>query len=221
MNKTTLKVEDWGVCDYQQAFDRQTHMVQERLSGTGGDTLVLVEHPATVTMGRRATAADLHLPEQHYADKGIVLRKINRGGLATAHELGQLVVYPIIQLKNRDLRWFSERFLTVVVDLLEDYSIEGKLKQGEPGVWVNGRKICSFGIALKKWISSHGIALNVNNSLETFTLIVPCGQPGEIVTSLAQEIGSHVDQTVLKHCFIQHFCRIFDYDPKIESNRRK
>lgn len=211
MAKTLLKIEDWGTLDYRQAFDQQARMVQERLAGCGQDTLILVEHPPTVTMGRRASDADLHFPASFYAERGITLRKINRGGLATAHEPGQLVAYPIIQLKQKDIRWFADRFLSVVVDLLADYDTSGMLKDGEPGVWVEGRKICSFGIALKKWISSHGIALNVNNTLETFALIVPCGQPEEIVTSLSREVGEMIDPIEMKSRFIQHFCRTFDY----------
>ncbi|MCW8858269.1 MAG: lipoyl(octanoyl) transferase LipB, partial [Deltaproteobacteria bacterium] len=135
----------------------------------------------------------------------------NRGGLATAHEPGQLVAYPVIALKKKDLRWFADQFLLVVIHLLADYGIEGRLKAGEPGVWVDGRKICSFGIALKKWISSHGIALNINNSLDTFDMIVPCGQPQEVVTSLRRELGEAVDQDLIKDRFVTHFCKAFDY----------
>lgn len=211
METTLLKMEDWGLLDYRQAFERQSQLVQQHLAGTGQDTLVLVEHPKTVTLGRRATATDLHFPEQFYAERGVTLKKINRGGLATAHEPGQLVAYPIILLKNKDLRWYADRFLKVVIALLADYQVEGYLKTGEPGVWVGGCKICSFGIALKKWISSHGIAVNINNSLETFAMIVPCGQPQEVVTSLRQELGAEVDLSQIKERFVAHFCNAFAY----------
>ena len=208
---TPLKIEDWGLTDYQSAFDRQAEMVQAQLAGRGCDTLVLVEHPMTVTLGRRATHADLRFPEKIFTERGITLQKINRGGLATAHEPGQLVVYPIIELKKKDLRWFSNHFLKVVISLLDDYGVHGSLKEGEPGVWVDGKKICSFGIALKKWISSHGIALNLNNSLKTFAMIVPCGRPREIVTSLSCELGQPVDMAEAKKYFIEHFCTAFNY----------
>ena len=208
---TLLEIEDWGLTDYQVAFDRQIEMVKLRLSGGGNDILIFVEHPTTVTLGRRATQADLHFPEKAFAEYGITVQKINRGGLATAHEPGQLVVYPVIELKKKDLRWFADQFLNVVVKLLADYGVEGYLKDGEPGVWVEGRKICSFGIALKKWISSHGIALNINNSLETFTMIVPCGRPDEMVTSLSRELNHEVAMAKVKSLFIEHFCRAFAY----------
>ncbi|MBN1959243.1 MAG: lipoyl(octanoyl) transferase LipB [Desulfuromonadales bacterium] len=211
MDLTPLKIEDWGLLDYDQAFARQEQMVQKHLIGEGVDTLVLVEHPATVTLGRRGSAADLHFPEQIYAQRGVTLKHINRGGLATAHEPGQLVAYPVVALKKKDVRWFAERFLHVVVQLLAEYSVTGMLKEGEPGVWVDGRKICSFGIALKKWVSSHGVAVNINNSLETFGMIVPCGQPREIVTSLAKERGQQFDMETVKRKFVEHFCNTFSY----------
>ncbi|PLY06041.1 MAG: lipoyl(octanoyl) transferase [Desulfuromonas sp.] len=206
-----LIIIDWGLLDYDSAFERQARLVQSRLEGDGVDLLALVEHPATVTLGRRATDADLHFPETLFAQRHVTLKKINRGGLATAHEPGQLVAYPIIALKKKDLRWFADRFLQVVIDLLADYGVRGERKEGEPGVWVSGKKICSFGIALKKWISSHGIALNVNNSLKTFNMIVPCGQPTEIMTSLSQECGHSVDMEELKERFVEHFCTVFAY----------
>ena len=208
---TLLAIEDWGLIDYQFAFDRQAKLVQSHLEGQGTDTLVFVEHPTTITLGRRATQTDLHFPEETYSEYGISLQKINRGGLATAHEPGQLVVYPLIELKKKDLRWFADQFLKVVVDLLGDYDIDGYLKDGEPGVWVEGRKICSFGIALKKWVSSHGIAMNLNNSLDTFNMIVPCGRPDEVVTSLSRELRRPVNMVEAKLRFVEHFCTTFDY----------
>ncbi len=208
---TPLAIEDWGLTDYQLAFDRQRELVQARLSGKGNDTLVFVEHPLTVTLGRRATQADLHFSEEIFSDRGVALQKINRGGLATAHEPGQLVVYPLMALKKKDLRWFADQFLQVVINVLAEYGVDGYLKAGEPGVWVDGKKICSFGIALKKWISSHGIALNVNNSLETFTMIVPCGRPSERVTSLSLELGHGVSMAEVKKHFTEHFCSAFSY----------
>ena len=209
---SVLKIEDWGLTDYWVAFDRQTEMVAAKLAGNGEDTLVFVEHPTTVTLGRRATDEDLHFSEKTFSERGVTLQKINRGGLATAHEPGQLVVYPIIELKKHDLRWFANRFLQVVISVLADYAVEGYLKEGEPGVWVDGRKICSFGIALKKWISSHGIALNINNSLKTFDMIVPCGRPDEVVTSLSRELNRTVDMAEAKKRFTKHFCDAFDYE---------
>lgn len=210
-NITPLLIEDWGLTDYVMALECQQKMVQEIVAGQGVDTLVIVEHPDSVTLGRRATPADIHFSEKIFAERGVVLKKINRGGLATAHEPGQLIAYPIVRLKKKDLRWFSRQLLHVVISFLADYGVHGYLKDGEPGVWVAGRKICSFGISLKKWVSSHGIALNLNNSLETFAMIVPCGRPDEVVTSLRHELGKTVDIVEAKRIFIDHFCLAFGY----------
>jgi lipoate-protein ligase B len=208
---TPLNIEDWGVLDYQVALERQTEMVQQYMAGQGTDTLVLVEHPATVTLGRRATGDDLRMSEAEMVARQVSLQRINRGGLATAHEPGQLVAYPILLLKKRDLHWFANNFLGAVIDLLAEYGLQGELKAGEPGVWVSGRKICSFGIALKKWVCSHGIALNVNNDLTTFATIIPCGRPSEVVTSMSRELGYALDLSEVKQQFCRHFSTVFLY----------
>ena len=218
---TPLTIEDWQLTDYQVAFDRQTAMVEKRLADQQGDTLIFVEHPNSVTLGRRATPSDLHFPENYFAERGIKLQKINRGGLATAHEPGQLVVYPIIRLKTKNLHWFADTFLNIVITLLADYGVDGYLKEGEPGVWVHNRKICSFGIALKKWVSCHGLALNMNNNLETFSTIVPCGRPGEVVTSLSRELGHHIDLDEAKRRFTELFCASFAYQIKPDVKGEK
>lgn len=206
-----LSIEDWGLLDYRAAFDRQTRMVQERLLGHGRDTLVLVEHPPVVTLGRRGGASDLQLAEEAYARSGVELVRINRGGLATAHEPGQLVAYPIIALPRHDLRWYAQTFLSAVVRLLDDYGLKGTLRDDDPGVWIAGRKVCSFGIAVKRWIACHGIALNLNNSLDTFSTIIPCGHPNEIITSVARELGRPIDGTRARDSFVRYFCSAFDY----------
>lgn len=211
-----LHIEHWGLTPYREAYKRQNRMVDEHLAGRGRDTLALVEHPPTVTLGRRAGVADLHLSEETYARHGVELVRINRGGLATAHEPGQLVAYPILALPKHDLRWYAQTFLTAVVALLEDFGLEGTLREQDPGVWIQGRKVCSFGIAVKKWVACHGIALNLNNSLETFSMIVPCGHPDEIVTSVAREIGRSVALDEVRERFVAYFSEAFGFQPIIQ-----
>ena len=206
-----LIVEHWGLLDYTTALNRQNDLVADYLSGHGVDRIILVEHPRTITLGRRGSENDLHYPESFYFQQGISVQHIRRGGLATAHEPGQLVAYPIVKLKQKNLKWFAASFLNVVVSLLSDYGIEGYVKSDEPGVWVNGNKICSFGIGLKRWISCHGIALNVNNDLHTFETIVPCGRPNEVVTSVAEQLGHEVELMDIYQKFLAHFCSTFNY----------
>lgn len=212
-NAPLLQIQDWGVLVYDQACARQLDMVQALLSGCGVNTLVLTEHPATVTLGRRGGEADLRCHEKDFTDRGVALQRINRGGLATAHEPGQLVVYPVMELPVRDLRHFTSGVLQTVVDLLALYGVVGELQSGNPGVWVKGRKICSFGIALKRWVTCHGIALNLNNDLSTFDLIVPCGVPHAQVTTLARETGKPVDMQQIKEQMVNLFCQQFGYIP--------
>ncbi len=208
---TPLLVQRWGRLDYQSSLDHQNELVRKYLEGDERDRIILVEHPPTITLGRRGSTNDLHFPEKFYQDRGICLQKVNRGGLATAHEPGQLVAYPILRVKKKNIKLYAETFLNVIVRLLGDYGVQGYLKPGEPGVWVNGQKICSFGIGLKRWISYHGIALNINNDLETFKMIVPCGRPDEIVTSLQAQVGFEPDMDVIYDQFLRHFCKAFDY----------
>ncbi|MDB4609651.1 lipoyl(octanoyl) transferase LipB [Verrucomicrobia bacterium] len=210
---TPLKIVDWGKLDYEKSLQRQVAHVDRCMRGDADDTLVFVEHPRTVTLGRRATDDDLHFSAAIFQERGVCLQRINRGGMATAHEPGQLVVYPLVSLKRKDVRWYCQQLLQTVVDLLADYSVVGCLKAGEPGVWVGGAKICSFGVALKKWVSSHGIAINLNNDLVTFSMIVPCGRTDERITSLKEELGKSVDIDEVKKRFVGHFCRNFGYRP--------
>ena len=211
MSRTTLDIRSWGLVDYDEALARQQALQRRRIAGEITDSLILVEHPQVVTLGLRGGENDLRCSEEQIGQNGIDLHHINRGGFATAHEPGQLVAYPIVLLKKRDLRWYSQLFLQSLADTLADYGLKAEFREGEPGLWVNGSKIASFGIAVKKWVSSHGIALNVNNDLKTFDMIVPCGKPTESVTSMAQELGGEVDMPGVVSRFVENFCRQFDY----------
>ncbi len=206
-----LNVIDWGLLSYGEAYERQKQMVAALHSGQEKDTLFLVEHPAVVTLGKRGNAGDLRFHETFLESRGVELYSIDRGGQATAHEPGQMVAYPLVRLKKKDLHWYVQTFLGSVAAVLEDYGLTPEFKSGEPGLWVNGSKITSLGVAVKKWVASHGIALNVNNDLSTFDLIVPCGKPTETVTSMAKELGRPVDMEEVKAKFVARFQEAFGY----------
>ena len=206
-----LKLVDWGVLKYAQALSRQQELVSELQNGCGQDTLVLVEHPPVVTLGKRGNQFDLRVAESFFQAQEVDLHSIDRGGQATAHEPGLLVVYPIVELQKKDLHWYVQTFLGSVAAVLKEYGLKAEFKPGEPGLWVNGSKIVSFGVAVKKWVVSHGIALNVNNDLATFDLIIPCGKPAEKVTSMAQELGRPIDMAELKSRIAEKFCSEFSY----------
>lgn len=216
MSSACIDIQDWGVVDYEKALLRQQELQQRRIADEARDTLILVQHPSVVTLGLRGGADDLRCSEEQVVESGVELHHINRGGFATAHEPGQLVAYPIVRLRKKDLRWYSQTFLQALADTLADFDLHAEFREGEPGLWVNGRKIASFGIAVKKWVSSHGIALNVNNDLSTFNLIIPCGKPAESVTSMQSEMGHDVALDTVIDKFVAHFCRLFDYTPIVE-----
>ena len=220
MSRTDLRIEQWGLVAYDEALRRQQELQQLRVRDELKDTLVVVEHPPVVTLGLRGGEGDLRCSRDRFSQGGVALHHINRGGFATAHEPGQMVAYPVVRLKKKDLRWYSRTFLQSLADTLADYDLSAEFRDGEPGLWVNGRKIASFGIAVKKWVSSHGIALNVNNDLATFNLIVPCGKPGEAVTSMQRELGLDVVMDDVVERFCRHFCDRFSYRrPKLGKSR--
>lgn len=222
MSATFLEIQNWGLVAYDEALDRQQKLQSLRINELISDTLILVEHPPVVTLGLRGGDSDLRLTEEQIGQNGVALHHVNRGGFATAHEPGQLVAYPIVRLKKKDLRWYSNSFLQSLVLTLNDYDLSAEFKEGEPGLWVNGSKIASFGIAVKKWVSSHGIALNINNDMTTFHMIIPCGKPTESVTSMQMELGSRVEMADVLNRFIGYFCQQFDYTlPDLDINRDK
>ena len=206
-----IQIIDWGVLDYGQALVRQQQMVTERVKGRGPDRLVLVEHPPVVTIGRSGSLKDLCVAKEALGQKGVSLHKVDRGGRATFHGPGQLVVYPIVKVSDKDLHAFLKRLLDTVADVLRSYRLFPEFKEGKPGLWVNGAKIASVGLAVRKWVTYHGIALNACTDPGWFDLIVPCGQPGEKTTSMDHEMGASVDISDVKKRFVDCFCSQHHY----------
>lgn len=210
-NIDPLEIIDWGLLGYESASLRQQELVAERLRGEVPDRLILVEHPPTVTIGRSGTSADLLLSLETLLQLGVVVHAAERGGKVTYHGPGQLVAYPVIELRQKDLHWYVQALLESVAILLRDYGLHPVFKKGEPGIWVNGGKIASIGVAVKKWVSFHGIALNVNPDMAPFGWIVPCGNPAEQITSIEQELGHAVDIAMIKTRFSDIFRKAFGY----------
>jgi lipoic acid synthetase len=206
-----MEVLDLGLLSYGQAFERQKTFVEQRQKGIQPDRLVMLEHPPVVTIGRSGNQGDICLPEEMLRQRGVELYYIDRGGRATYHGPGQMVAYPIIKLKNQDLHWYVHTLLDTVASVLREYGLEPTAKAGNPGIWVNGKKIASVGIAVKKWVTYHGVALNVNPDLTAFDWIVPCGHPDEIMTSMEKELGQSVNMAEIKACFIKKFREHFGY----------
>jgi lipoic acid synthetase len=211
MESQNIEIVDWGRLPYGPAFERQKTFVEERQKGIQPDRLVMVEHPPVVTIGRSGNQKDVCLPDEMLRQRGVELYYIDRGGRATYHGPGQMVAYPIIKIKNQDLHWYVRTLLETAASVLREYGLQPTFKKGNPGIWVDGKKIASIGIAVKKWITYHGVALNVNPDLSAFDWIVPCGHPDEIMTSMENELGQPVDLIEVKRHFIHKFCEYFGY----------
>lgn len=185
-----------GNIPYGEALALQYELVDARQKNRIGNVLLLLEHPAVLTKGTRADSANIYLTEEQLQKLGIDVYEVNRGGDVTYHGPGQIVGYPIVQLKDFDdgIRWFIQAMEDALIDLLrERFQIEAHaLKDKYTGVWVGNRKIAAFGMAVRHGVTMHGFAFNVNTNLDHFNLINPCGLSLG-VTSVADELGHEVD----------------------------
>lgn len=175
-----------GRLEYQRAVAWQEALVDRRLAG-GPDTLLLLEHPPVYTLGRGADVQHLRAA----AGGEVPVVRVHRGGQVTYHGPGQLVGYPILGLRalRPDVRWYLRTLEEVLILALGDLGIVAGRREGFTGVWVGGRKIASIGVALRRWVSWHGFALNVGPDLRGFEAITPCGIAGVEMTSVAREGG--------------------------------
>jgi len=182
-----LEVAAPGRVDYESAVTWQEALVARCLAG-GADALLLLEHPPVYTLGRGADPAHLRFA----VGTGVPIVRTHRGGQVTYHGPGQLVGYPILDLRRRrpDVRWYLRSLEDVLVAALGDLGIAAERREGLTGVWVGPRKIASIGVALRRWVSWHGFALNVGSDLSGFDAITPCGIADVQMTSVAREGGS-------------------------------
>jgi len=186
-----LWIVSLGRTRYEEALDLQRALARERISGAiPEDMLLLVEHPPVVTLGRSAKARNLVSSAEYLASRGVELFEVERGGDVTFHGPGQLVGYPIIDLKRHklDLHWFLRQVEEALIRTLAAYSILAERSTGYTGVWTKGRKIASIGVHAREWVTWHGFALNVTTDLSYFDLIIPCGIDGVTMTSIEREI---------------------------------
>ncbi|MEA3190415.1 MAG: lipoyl(octanoyl) transferase [Thermoplasmata archaeon] len=179
-----VQVLDVGRMEYGECLALQLRLRDQRIRGEGEDTLIVVEHPPVATLGRRGDPKEVF-------DPTLPVFAIDRGGKATYHGPGQLVLYPIVHLgeNNRDVRAWVVHLENLVVRLLADFGVAAKPRLDAPGVWTegSGKKIASIGIAIQGWVSTHGIALNVDLDLREFERIDPCGLGAAVMTSMKAE----------------------------------
>ena len=187
-----LWVDRLGLVSYSEALELQRRVARARISGEiSEDVLLLVEHPPVVTLGRSAKDAHLLASGEMLTARGIELFEVERGGDVTFHGPGQLVGYPIIDLKRhrKDLHWYLRQVEQALIDALAEIGISADRNPGLTGVWTGGRKIASIGVHARDWVTWHGFALNVTTDLSYFDLMVPCGIQAVTMTSVERELG--------------------------------
>lgn len=185
-----------GRVHFDEAALLQERLREGILDDAGPDVLLLCEHHPVITLGKRARPEHLLLPADELARRGIALRPASRGGEVTYHGPGQLVAYPVIRLR-RGVLAHVEGMAQAVIDVLAGFGVQGQWRRAEPGVWVDGAKICAFGLHVRRGVAVHGLALNLHLPLEAFATIVPCGKPGGMVTSLDRHAAAVPDPAAL------------------------
>ena len=203
---------DLGLMDYQKAWDLQHHLWSRRVEDELPDILLLLEHPHVITLGRRGNRSHLVATSEVLEGMKIPIFHVERGGDVTYHGPGQMVVYPILNLKEYGYRVvrYVDQLEEVVLRVLRDFGIEGRRDPSNRGVWVYEEKIASVGVAIKRRVSLHGIALNYETDLKYFDLINPCGLEGKKVTSMAEILGTEISRSRLLERVVLHFKEIFE-----------
>lgn len=212
MSERLLRVRRLGTLDYAAAFRVQKQTEAAVKARTQPDTLLLVEHPHTVTLGRRTTEAALLVPHENLAACGVSVFESNRGGKATYHGYGQLVGYPVINLSpdREDVHKYVRDLETVLIRTLADFGIEGFPVKGLTGVHTAQGKIAAIGIHIARWVTTHGFALNVNTDLDFFKLITPC--EGEPVASMKTILGRELELANVETRIIERFAETFEME---------
>ena len=226
MNKQII-VHDLGLVDYQDALDYQLRLfnqiihtkLENRKKNTEIETenhLIFVEHPNVYTLGKSGDINNLLLNKNELDEKKIQFFNSNRGGDITCHGPGQIVCYPILDLDNffTDIHKYLRLLEETIIRTLNDYGIVSDRSQNETGVWIDSdlvfsRKICAMGVKASRWVTMHGLALNVNNDLSYFENIIPCGISNKSVTSIYKETGMDISLNQVKKTITKHFIEIF------------
>ena len=205
---TQLFYQDLGRLDYLAALSRQEHLIELKQREGLADILLFVEHPDVYTIGR---GGDLN---NVLAAREVPLYRANRGGDVTYHGPGQLVVYPIIDLRSKlrkDVHRYVRNLELSAIETLKGFALEGKRRPPYTGIWIDNRKIAAIGIAVRRGITFHGLALNVNTDLSYFNRIIPCGLTWADVTSMSKELGKEPSAEDVRQSFLRQFAELFGY----------
>jgi lipoate-protein ligase B len=211
-----LLVTNQGRTDYKETWNLQKKLVRLRSLSKIPDCLIVTEHHPVVTMGRGTDPDNLLVSPEDLKEQGISLYEVERGGDITFHGPGQTVLYPIIDLKSRgrDVHKYLRDLEAVVIAALSDLNMKASIKKGLTGIWVDNHKLGAIGVAVSRWITYHGLALNVTTDLDYFELINPCGITKYPVGSVCGMSGQPIEMNQINDLLIKHFALLFAY--KIE-----
>ena len=206
-------VYDLGLVDYREGLLLQDKLLNSRKSGAIKDVLLLLQHPSVFTIGRSGIAENVIVPKETLVKENISVFQTNRGGDVTYHGPGQLIGYPILNLRENGLTvhqyvWNLEE---IVIRTLADFGIGGRRISGQRGVWVGEEKVCALGLRIRGEVSMHGFALNVNTNLKYFTYIIPCGITGVSITSVSKLLGRTVELVEIQKSLLRHFSKVFRF----------
>ncbi len=206
-----------GQVGYNEAYQLQTDLLQQRMDNGIGDALLLLEHPPTITVGKSGNLENILISREELDRRGISFFFSDRGGDVTYHGPGQLVGYPIIDLRNRqrDLRQYVRNLEEVIIRALSDFGIKATRDISHRGVWVAGKEIAALGLRIRKWVTMHGFSLNVNTDLEPFSLINPCGFSDRGATSMAAILAQEIPVAAVTKRVLAHFSEAFEVEIKL------
>jgi lipoyl(octanoyl) transferase len=210
-----LAVVQLGVVPYDEALELQLHLRDLRQGEAIGDTLLLLEHPPVYTRGRRTEPADLPMGEEWYRSQGIDVQDSDRGGRVTYHGPGQLVGYPIMRIG--DVPAFIHAMEQAVVQALADEGIDAGIRDGLTGIWAGDAKIGSIGVHVNRGVTTHGFAVNVDNDLQPFEWVVPCGLDGVRMTSVSKATGRPGGMSCFRKRMGYRFAQAYDMRQRITS----
>ena len=213
-----LEVRRLGIVPYPEALALQRTLVEERQRGDIHDVLLLVEHPHVMTLGVRGDGGRAHIlaTSTQLTTRGIEVHETGRGGDITYHGPGQIVGYPIVDLKpdRCDVHRYVRDLEEVLIRTAGAYGITATRIDGLTGAWVGNEKLAAIGVRISRWVTSHGFALNVATDLDCFNLIVPCGISDRGVTSLERLLGRPVERREVEDRIVTHLCAVFDRQPQ-------
>ena len=209
----SLNIIDLGLTEYQRALEIQKILVKERLDNSTPDTLLLVEHPHVVTLGKQTSPNDV-------LNNSIPVVKIDRGGSATYHGPAQLIGYIIMDLRSKGISVpiLISKIHEIIILTLDELDIKAKREKDDTGVWIGQKKIASIGLSVRNWITYHGFSLNVNTDLERFNTIRPCGYDSQVMTSVNSIKRKEYSKEVIQTKIIRNFSNVFGYN-KIQNLR--